>query len=70
MASNNTERTKLKKGAWSPEEDEKLIAYIRRYGIWNWNHMPKPAGKFPHISSAFFFLYDVLKPLLQCIYNY
>ncbi|CAK7331773.1 unnamed protein product [Dovyalis caffra] len=34
----------LKRGAWSPEEDLKLIAYIKRYGIWNWNEMPKAAG--------------------------
>ncbi|KAF2303464.1 hypothetical protein GH714_018625 [Hevea brasiliensis] len=34
----------LKKGKWSPEEDQKLIAYISRYGIWNWNEMPKAAG--------------------------
>ncbi|KAF8030927.1 hypothetical protein BT93_D0194 [Corymbia citriodora subsp. variegata] len=36
--------TTVKKGNWSEEEDQKLIAYIRRYGIWNWTHMPKPAG--------------------------
>ncbi|XP_059635416.1 transcription factor MYB30-like [Cornus florida] len=34
----------LRKGAWSPEEDQRLIAYIRRYGIWNWNVTPKAAG--------------------------
>ncbi|XP_057985387.1 transcription factor MYB15-like [Hevea brasiliensis] len=34
----------LKKGKWSAEEDQKLIAYISRYGIWNWNEMPKAAG--------------------------
>ncbi|KAJ9563148.1 hypothetical protein OSB04_008308 [Centaurea solstitialis] len=34
----------LKKGAWTLEEDEKLIAYINRYGIWNWSHMPRFAG--------------------------
>ncbi|XVE52791.1 hypothetical protein DITRI_Ditri02bG0152300 [Diplodiscus trichospermus] len=34
----------LKKGTWSPDEDQKLIAYIMRYGIWNWNEMPKYAG--------------------------
>ncbi|XP_039167398.1 transcription factor MYB4-like [Eucalyptus grandis] len=28
----------------TPEEDQKLIAYIRRYGIWNWTQMAKPAG--------------------------
>jgi len=35
----------LKKRTWSPEEDQKLIAYIRRYGIWNWTQMAKPAGQ-------------------------
>nr|URY18800.1 MYB protein [Zanthoxylum bungeanum] len=34
----------LRKGSWTPEEDRKLIAYIRRYGIWNWSEMPKYAG--------------------------
>ncbi|KAF7850123.1 hypothetical protein BT93_L5824 [Corymbia citriodora subsp. variegata] len=34
----------VKKGAWSAEEDEKLVAYIMRYGIWNWTHMAAPAG--------------------------
>nr|URY18999.1 MYB protein [Zanthoxylum bungeanum] len=36
--------TSLRKGSWTPEEDRKLIAYIRSYGIWNWNEMPKYAG--------------------------
>ncbi|KAL6201094.1 hypothetical protein ACLB2K_024809 [Fragaria x ananassa] len=35
---------RLKKGPWSPDEDHKLVAYIQRYGIWNWSQMPKPAG--------------------------
>ncbi|KDP20862.1 hypothetical protein JCGZ_21333 [Jatropha curcas] len=34
----------LRKGIWSIEEDEKLVAYIKRFGIWNWNEMPKAAG--------------------------
>ncbi|KAK4718355.1 hypothetical protein R3W88_016693 [Solanum pinnatisectum] len=34
----------VKKGAWSPEEDQKLIDYIMKYGVWNWSHMPKFAG--------------------------
>lgn len=34
----------LKKGTWSRDEDQKLVAYIVRYGIWNWNEMPKYAG--------------------------
>ncbi|XP_065854331.1 transcription factor MYB15-like [Euphorbia lathyris] len=38
------EKVPLKKGLWSSEEDEKLIAYINKYGIWNWNEMSKAAG--------------------------
>ncbi|KAL9145169.1 hypothetical protein ABFS82_13G022400 [Erythranthe guttata] len=34
----------VKKGAWSEEEDNKLKAYILRYGHWNWRLLPKFAG--------------------------
>ncbi|KAL4339535.1 hypothetical protein GQ457_08G008370 [Hibiscus cannabinus] len=34
----------IKKRTWTPDEDHKLIAYIMRFGIWNWNKMPKFAG--------------------------
>ncbi|CAK7350753.1 unnamed protein product [Dovyalis caffra] len=34
----------LKRGTWSPDEDHKLRAYIKRHGIWNWNEMPQAAG--------------------------
>ncbi|KAL5579272.1 hypothetical protein UlMin_011714 [Ulmus minor] len=44
MKTSNCEKTVLKKGTWSPEEDHKLIAYIKKYGIWNWTEMPKAAG--------------------------
>ncbi|XP_050225523.1 transcription factor MYB106-like [Mercurialis annua] len=44
MESTNSEMSKLKKGAWTPEEDEKLIAYIRSHGIRSWKQMPVSAG--------------------------
>ncbi|KAI4334043.1 hypothetical protein L6164_018783 [Bauhinia variegata] len=34
----------LKKGRWTPEEDGKLIAYVSRYGHWNWSLLPHFAG--------------------------
>nr|QID89966.1 MYB4a [Nicotiana tabacum] len=40
----STNMGEIKKGEWSPEEDQKLKSYIMRYGIWNWSHMPKFAG--------------------------
>ena len=41
----NSQNLPLKRGTWSPEEDQKLIAYINRHGIRNWIEMPKAAGK-------------------------
>ncbi|XP_051215377.1 transcription factor MYB41 [Lolium perenne] len=38
------ERTGLKKGPWTQEEDEKLVAYIKKHGQGNWRTMPKNAG--------------------------
>ncbi|KAA8524497.1 hypothetical protein F0562_010920 [Nyssa sinensis] len=38
------DKTGLKKGTWTPDEDRKLKAYITRYGCWNWRQLPKYAG--------------------------
>ncbi|CAK9161598.1 unnamed protein product [Ilex paraguariensis] len=32
------------RGSWSDEEDNKLRAYIQKYGHWNWRQLPKFAG--------------------------
>ncbi|KAJ1390398.1 SANT/Myb domain [Sesbania bispinosa] len=34
----------LKKGPWTPEEDQKLIDYIQKHGYGNWRLLPKNAG--------------------------
>ncbi|CAH8359231.1 unnamed protein product [Eruca vesicaria subsp. sativa] len=34
----------LKKGPWTPEEDQKLIDYIKKHGYGNWRILPKNAG--------------------------
>ena len=34
----------LKKGPWTPDEDNKLIDYIKRNGHENWKALPKLAG--------------------------
>ncbi|KAL5198462.1 hypothetical protein ABZP36_001974 [Zizania latifolia] len=38
------EKSGLKKGPWTPEEDEKLVAYIKEHGQSNWRTLPKNAG--------------------------
>ncbi|KMT10681.1 hypothetical protein BVRB_5g117940 [Beta vulgaris subsp. vulgaris] len=36
-------KQKLKKGLWSPEEDEKLYNHITRFGVGCWSSVPKLA---------------------------
>lgn len=38
------DKNKLRKDKWTPEEDKKLVAYVTRYGGWNWRQLPKYAG--------------------------
>jgi len=38
-------KQKLRKGLWSPEEDEKLLKHITEYGHGCWSSVPKQAGK-------------------------
>lgn len=34
----------LKKGPWTPEEDQKLTDYIQQHGHGSWRTLPKHAG--------------------------
>nr|URY18773.1 MYB protein [Zanthoxylum bungeanum] len=34
----------LKRGPWTPEEDQKLLAYIHKYGHGSWRSLPEKAG--------------------------
>ncbi|CAL9175363.1 transcription factor MYB4-like [Musa acuminata AAA Group] len=38
------EKMGLKKGPWTPEEDQVLVDYVHRYGHANWRALPKQAG--------------------------
>ena len=37
-------KKKLRRGLWSPEEDEKLMNHIAQYGHGCWSSVPKLAG--------------------------
>jgi transcription factor MYB, plant len=39
-----TTSAKLRKGVWSPEEDEKLVAYMLRSGQGSWSDVARNAG--------------------------
>lgn len=34
----------LKKGPWTPEEDQKLLSFIDTYGCGSWRALPAKAG--------------------------
>ncbi|KAE8719426.1 Transcription factor MYB51 [Hibiscus syriacus] len=36
--------SELKKGPWTPDEDQKLLAYIQQHGFGNWRFLPEKAG--------------------------
>ncbi|XP_076956445.1 transcription factor WER-like [Bidens hawaiensis] len=55
-------KTELKKGSWSAEEDQKLISYIEKYGIWNWSQMPRFAGLSRNGKSCRLRWMNYLKP--------
>ncbi|XP_024026796.1 transcription factor MYB4 [Morus notabilis] len=38
------EKMGLKKGPWSPEEDQILISFVQKYGHGNWRALPKQSG--------------------------
>ncbi|KAI4346618.1 hypothetical protein L6164_007500 [Bauhinia variegata] len=38
------EKVGLKKGPWTPEEDQKLLAYIEEHGHGSWRALPSKAG--------------------------
>jgi len=40
------EKVGLKKGPWTPEEDQKLLAYIEEHGHGSWRALPAKAGDF------------------------
>jgi hypothetical protein len=46
------DKTNVKKGPWSPEEDAKLKAYIEQYGTGNnWIALPQKIGIFSHTNN-------------------
>ena len=47
-------KQKVKRGLWSPEEDEKLIRYITTHGHGSWSSVPKLAGLFFSLSLFVF----------------
>jgi len=46
------DKSKVKKGPWSPVEDLKLISHIQKFGHPNWRVLPIKAGMFVYLSMS------------------
>lgn len=46
------DKVAVKKGPWSPEEDQKLLAYIDEHGHGSWRALPTKAGKVIYLFPA------------------
>lgn len=44
----------LKKGPWTPEEDQKLVEYIQKHGHGSWRALPKLAGELISLRASHF----------------
>lgn len=42
----NSKADQLKKGPWTREEDQKLLAYIDQHGYGSWRTLPAKAGTY------------------------
>lgn len=42
----------LKKGPWTPEEDQKLVNFIHKHGHGSWRALPKLAGIYIYIYKS------------------
>lgn len=44
------EKDNVKRGQWTPEEDNKLSSYIAQHGTRNWRLIPKNAGLYIRLA--------------------
>lgn len=47
------DKTKVKRGPWSEDEDLKLISFIHQFGHENWRSLPKQAGNVSDSKKGF-----------------
>lgn len=56
------DKSNVKRGPWTAEEDAKILAYVASHGIGNWTLVPQKAGKFP-----FLLLWSTKLRVLPCL---
>lgn len=48
------DKTKVKRGSWSPAEDAVLVSFIKEHGHSNWRALPEQAGNLQNSNSSLF----------------
>lgn len=51
----------MKKGAWTAEEDQKLISYIQTHGTGSWRTLPQKAGQVSLQTLSFIVLFIIFE---------
>ncbi|KAD4179351.1 hypothetical protein E3N88_27942 [Mikania micrantha] len=52
IRTSRVDKNGLRKGPWSKEEDDKLRAYIQKYGHWNWREIPRCVKMWKELQVA------------------
>jgi len=47
----------MRKGLWSPDEDERLYSHITHYGVGTWSSVAELAGRHMHIYNKYLYMY-------------
>lgn len=56
----------IKKGPWTPEEDQQLVAHIQRHGHGSWRALPTLAGMHhadTNLNTISFFFFPFLEKM-------
>lgn len=64
------DKSSVKRGLWTEEEDLKLIAYTNTHGIGNWTSVPKKAGSFFSFKTIFIISLYIGKKIRYFDYYY
>lgn len=60
------EKVGLKKGPWTPEEDQKLLAYIEEHGHGSWRALPAKAGELIQLKVVVFLHVICMNFIMGC----
>ena len=64
------DKSNVKRGLWTPEEDAKILAYVSNHGVGNWTLVPKKAGFIWHSLFGFSFNISSFVRLIYIVWSW